>query len=85
MTRARPKAQTPSVGGGLGQETPLWLIIAFVIAVALIAFYAFRSWRALRGSGAWSDEPSRPSESESPFWVPREIDRDRDKPGERDR
>ena len=73
------------VGGPLTDETPLWLVAAFVVAVALIAFYAWRSWRALRGSGAWSGEPHRPSESESPFWVPREIDRDRDRPADRER
>ncbi len=58
----------------LGEETPLWLLVAFVIACAVIAFVAWRSWSALRGSGAWSDEPDKPRESESPFWVPRDRD-----------
>ncbi len=57
-------------------ETPLWLLIAGIVALAAVIWFGFRSWRALRGSGAWSDEPRRPSESESPFWVPRDRDRD---------
>ena len=64
--------------GILSQETPLWLLVAFGIAVALVVVVAWRSWSALRGSGAWRDEPHRPRETESPFWVPREIDRHRD-------
>ena len=69
--------------GVLSQDPPLWLVIGFVVAVMVIVVVTWRSWRGLRGSGAWSDEPHRPHESESPFWVPRELGGDRD--AERDR